>query len=458
MENHNVEHNAQTSAPAPANRAVTSSGSPKLLLKCSIILLIILLLLIPLSFIKSLIAERAERQQEVIGEVSSKWGGEQLLTGPVLELPVSYTTRMKDGSEAIYKDLIYVLPSRLKLDGTIIPQERHRSLYKVNLYNARAKLTGDFRDIDWSQVNVDLSRVNWKDARLILGLSDPAGLTQEIFYKTPGSSRLFSAFQESGGMLHEGLVLKNLSQDIFTQPFEIALDFNGNSSLRMAPMANESEVRWTSSYPHPSYTGKFLPRKDSSREQTKGFDATWKTITAHRPFPQVWINKKTDLHENAYGVNLVEPTNHYAQTERVVKYALLFIGLTFGVFFLIETLQKLQLHPLQYILVGLAMVIFYTLLLSFSEYMGFRWAYLIAAMAIILLVSGYIKAIFKKLKIVSGFTAGLLVLYGYVYFLIQLEDMALIFGSVALFILLALIMYFTRKIDWYRINSSVISA
>lgn len=444
----NVPETRASLTPIPGPR----DGSPRLLLKCSIILLIILLLMIPLAFIKGLIAERAARQVQVVQEVSSKWGGEQTLTGPFLELPVPYTVRQNDGSVAAYTTMIYVLPSRLMMDGTIITGERHRSLYKVNLYNAKARMTGDFKNIDWSQVNVDPSRINWKEARLVMGLSDPSGLTQEIYCKTSTGSRVFSAFQETGGILQRGLVIKNIAPDILQQEFEIALDFNGNSGISIAPLANESLVRWTSSYPHPSYTGKFLPQQDERQKQSKGFDATWKTITAHRPFPQIWLNRKVDLQENAYGVNLVEPASHYAQTERVVKYALLFIGLTFGVFFLTETLQKLQLHPLQYILVGLAMVIFYTLLLSFSEYIAFKWAYLIASLAIVVLVCGYIKAIFKKMKVVAGFTIGLMALYAYVYFLIQLEDMALIFGSVAMFLLLALIMYFTRKIDWYRLN------
>jgi len=425
----------------------------KLLLKLILIAVLILGLLIPLLFINNLIKERATRQEQVIEEVSQKWAGQQTLAGPYLAVPYKVSVQLEDKTVKTEERQVYIMPQELKINGNLVNEVRKRSLYKVNLYQANCVVEGNFTEIDWKKLNVNKEQLEWHRARMVIGLSDVAGLTNEVQVLWGGNKLTMESYVNDQYLTSTGINTLIESGSDYAQSFKFDLQFKGSSTINFLPLGNTTTVQLQSNFPHPSFNGKFLPSLPQAIS-SKGFEAQWKTITTQRSFPQAWAGKKVDMHSDEFGVRLVETANAYVQTERVVKYAILFIALTFAVFFLIETLQRLQLHPLQYLLVGLAILIFYILLLSFSEFIGFKYAYLIASIAIVSMISYYIGAVVQSKKMGLGFFIGLSALYAYVYFLIQLEDMALIFGSVAVFFVLGLIMYFTRKVNWYQLQKS----
>jgi len=227
----------------------------------------------------------------------------------------------------------------------------------------------------------------------------------------------------------------------------MTLDLNGSSSLYFIPIGKETNVSLTSAYKTPSFDGAFIT--DSNIVDNKGFKANWKVLNLNRNFPQEWTNSAYNISEAAFGVNLLIPVDHYQKSMRSAKYAIMFILLTFLVFLFTEILNGFKIHPVQYLLVGLALIIFYTLLLSISEHVGFTWAYLISSGAIILLISLYSKTIFKENRLMALLAGILIILYGFLFVILRSEDYALLIGSIGLFIVLCVIMYLSRKIKWY---------
>jgi inner membrane protein len=239
----------------------------------------------------------------------------------------------------------------------------------------------------------------------------------------------------------------------FTQPgvsqasFSLQLKLKGSERLFFTPVARETEVQLAASFPNPSFDGKFLPV--ASTLSDTGFKAQWKVLHFTRDVPQSWTNQKVEMENHEFGVQLLQGVDSYSKTMRSVKYALLFISLTFFLFFFIELLKKTSVHPLQYILVGFALSIFYTLLLSIGEYTGFTIAYLVATVATVGLITFYTKSVFGQWPVAIALFVFLTALYSFIYILIQLQDGALLFGSIGLFVLLSIVMYYSRKVDWY---------
>lgn len=417
----------------------------KILIKCVIILVIILSLLIPVNIIMGLVEERAELQKSVTQEVTEKWGQAQSFTTPLLMLPIVKSSKSQDGSIQYYTDKIYVAPSVAKWSAPLTHETKYRSLYEVQIYQGKMTLNFNFKNIDWSKYDVAISEVKWTDAALIFGCNDPMSITSSVQLTGMGTPQELLPFKDNKSVLTEGFELKGITPQIWNEELKLEFNYNGSESINFIPLANQNVIQLQANYPHPSFVGRILPKTNAVTKE--GFQAEWQTMGNLRSLPQAWVNQKPDFNSAKFGVYFKEMNDNYAQTERILKYAILFLGMTFGVFFLMETLYKLQVHPLQYLLVGLALVIFYTLLLSFSEHIKFVGAYAIAAMATVVLIAAYVKAIFGKWKIGLGFAGGLIVLYMYVYFLIQLEDMALLFGSIALFFLIGLIMYFTKDLN-----------
>jgi len=229
--------------------------------------------------------------------------------------------------------------------------------------------------------------------------------------------------------------------------FNIDLDLRGSQSLNFVPLGRATRVDLTSDWPHPSFNGAFLPDHDITEE---GFSATWKVLDLNRNFPQAWKGNRDGIYDSSFGFELFMPNDHYQQSMRSAKYAILFISLTFMVFFFLETINKKRIHPIQYILVGLALSIFFVLLLSLAEFIGFNAAYGVGAVATTLLIVIYSSSILTSGKL-TAFLFGLLsVMYVFIFTILQLEDTALLVGSIGLFIILATIMIWSRKVDWYR--------
>ncbi len=411
---------------------------------------LILVLLIPTAFIHELVAERQQRQQEVINEVSSKWAAAQTITGPFLIIP--YNERQTDdkGKVVLIKKYIHYLPEQLNVNGQLIPEIRHRSIFKIILYKSDLVLTGKFIPLHTATLGVDSSSVLWNEVKVCFGITDNRGIAEQLQLKwdaasvelNPGvpvntiASTGVSAVLSNAGLLKEK-----------EQTFSLHLKLNGSAQLHFTPVGKQTTVQLESAWQDPAFDGKFLPTK--SDVSKTGFKANWNILHFTRDIPQAWIDEKPEITDNAFGVELLQGIDSYSKTMRTVKYAVLFIALTFFLYFFIEILKKRSVHPLQYILVGLALCIFYTLLLSISEYINFNIAYLIASAATIGLITLYTQSIFKDWGIAGAFFVFLSSLYGFIYILIQLQDGALLFGSIGLFILLAVVMYYSKKIDWY---------
>jgi inner membrane protein len=430
----------------------SNKSSNKVLIKGAITGALILFLLIPVAFVSNLVTERQERQQQIVQEVSSKWAGAQTLTVPYIYIP--YTVKSKDdtGKETTEQKKLLLLPNNLQTEGTMIPEIRPRSIYKVLLYKSNLNFTGNFN----IQIpnDIDVSSLQLNDAKICFGLTDFKGIEEKLSVTLNGNS-----YELSPGLPCNDIDSTGLSSPInFTVndlnraiDFKMNVSLKGSGSLHFVPLSGNSSFVLHSNWINPSFDGNNLPRDRNITD--KDFNAQWTFNKANLPFSTCLKEIKFNKDNYAFGVTMLQPADQYSKTMRSIKYAILFIGLTFALFFIIEIMQKKPLHPVQYAMVGIALIIFFTLLLSISEFILFDPAYLIASIATIVLITLYAQSHFKSLKIASVFAGILSALYGFIFILIRLEDTALLVGSIGLFAVLALVMYASRKVNWY--NSTI---
>ena len=417
-------------------------------LKLLMIGFLILILLIPANMIQSLISERGERRKEVVNEVTYKWGNPFELTGPVLTVPYKVYAE-QNGKMNEFTEYAHFLPDGLTITGNIDPITRKRSIYKVILYNAGLNVKGTFKKPDFAGLNINEQNVLWNDASITIGIPDMRGIKKNVEIKWNNENSVADP-----GVMYKQLVQSGLHSkvkiDSITQKYDFSfnLDVNGSESVRFIPLGKETSVALTSKWTSPSYNGAFLPTR-YTLDKT-GFTAKWNILYLNRNYPQQWTDSDHhDLSESSFGVDLLLPVDHYQKSTRSAKYAVMFLFLTFLLFFIYELISKSRIHPVQYLLIGLALIIFYTLLVSLSEYLGFNLAYLIASLAIITLLSTFANSAIKKRNSGLIFGAFLALLYGFLFVLLQLEDYALLMGSIGLFIIIATALFGSRKIDWY---------
>ena len=430
----------------------------KFLVKGLMIGALVLLLMIPTFYVQNLIEEREQRQKEAVAEVSSKWSGKQNITGPILVLP--YMEALPDSSTKSTKHYAFFLPDELQIDAKVEPQERSRGIYKVMLYNSQVHLSGSFKDLPLDKLKIPASSVLWNEAFVKLNISDPKGLNEELKLKWNDSALTLSPQNIEGVYTGDGLAstIPMNEQSLGNIQFSTDISLNGSEQILFTPVGKTTNVQVDSKWPHPSFTGNTLPQ--SSVIKDNNFKAQWKSLSHKRDFPQYWkdlsfatnpldkISTGYNLGNSAFGVNLFIPVNGYQKTMRSIKYAILCILLTFSAFFIIDTVNKKAVHPFQYGLIGLALVLFYLLLLSFLEYIGFNLAYGIAAFATIGLIAWFVRGILSSGRLSTLLSVVLLFVYAYVFTILQLQDYALLIGSIGLFLSLAIIMYFSRKIQW----------
>jgi len=439
----NMEQNQQRMY---ETKPATTNAQNKILIKAGITGVLILLMLIPVSFIQNLITERQERQEQIVKEVSSKWASTQTITTPYIVIPY-YTDSINKGN----KRNLVLLPENLNVKSNVAPVERARSIYNVLLYRSQIDINGNFHFS--LPKDIESTKLLLNEAQLCIGISDFKGIEQQVTAKfgntdaamTPG---LPVSLDTNGLAAPLALTVDDLNN---TTPFKLSLQVRGSKQLHFIPLSTNSSFEIASSWQNPSFDGSVIPVDKTTGNQNGGFDARWSFNSANLPFTNVLqgstIKSYNDL---AFGVSLVQPADQYAKTMRSVKYAILIIGLTFALFFIIELLQRQPVHPVQYILIGLALVIFYSLLVSISEFILFSYAYIIAASATVLLITLYTKSHFKSWKTAGIFFGIIAGLYVFIYVLISLEDTALLVGSIALFVVLAIVMYASRKINWYK--------
>ncbi len=426
--------------------------------KVIIIAALIIILQFPTALVRSLIHEREEIHQEAVIEVSEKWGTGQTITGPYISIPYDKIIKSKksysDSTETIdiRKEWLYIMPEDLKINGQLNTEERYRGLHDVVVYESDIKLEGIFKQLDLSELDVNIHNVHFDKAQLNVGISDLKGIEKQIRLKWNDSLRYFNSGLTTNDIVNTGISVPIVVNIIDSTDYRFALnlDLKGSQDVFFTPLGKTTDVKLCSQWKHPSFAGEYLP--DSRDITENGFQAHWNILHLNRNYPQMWLNDKYKVGESIFGTNLLLAVDRYQKSDRVAKYSILFISLTFIVFFFVEILNKKYIHPIQYLLVGTALVIFYTLLLSFSEHMNFDISYLLAAVLTLLLISAYTLAIIKS-KQVSLLMFGILtILYGFIYTIISMQDFSLIIGSIGLFLILALVMYFSRKIDWYEIK------
>ncbi len=425
------------------------------MLKLFTIAILTLLLLIPASMIESTIHEREQLSRETIDEVSSKWAESQLITGPVLTIPVVYEYEEKENFRTETRQL-HLLPEQLRIEGMVKPEKLHRGIYEVVVYRSNLKVSGDF-DLSFEVDQTNLKEVQLDRAFLTIGVSDMRGIKRDIYLNWGDQVLEVNPGTRIGALMPAGVTIDipGLRESIEKRmAFHFELDLDGSRNLSFVPVGSKTDVEISSDWPSPSFDGNFLP---ASREVTEeGFKASWSILELNRNYPQSWVGSDHvgALQASSFGVDLILPLDDYQKSIRSAKYAIMTIALTFLIFFLVEIITKKRIHPFQYVLVGLALCIFYILLVSISEQTNFNVAYGISTLGIVTMVSLYSISIFRK-GILSVFLIAVLCgIYGFLFVTLQLADYALLMGSIGLTLILAATMYFTRNIDWYKLNRS----
>ncbi len=423
--------------------------------KMGMILVLILILLIPAVMVQDLIQERMSRQDEAIDEVSSKHAGDQLFTGPILTIPY-WTPKQVKNSDGTYKEIreqhyYHVLPEALNINGTVTPEKRQRGIFEVVVYGSKLKVEGIFDSYAFENEGITAENIELEKAFVSIGISDLKGITEQVDFKMKDSVVMFNPGLISTQILNSGLHIRfALTEMPKKMEFSFDLSLNGSERLIFTPIGKITNVNLESKWTEPSFDGSFLPSKREVSD--KGFTANWKVLHLNRNYPQSWSDEKHSVSGSQFGVNLKLPVDVYQKSMRVAKYALLFIVLTYLVFFFVEILNKILIHPIQYILVGLALVLFYVLMLSFSEQLYFDLAYILAALMTIGLVFLYCRSILKSWGLAAMTGAILTVLYGFIFVIIQIQDYALLVGSLGIFLILAITMYFSRRVDWFSVG------
>lgn len=436
------------------------------------IVVLILILLLPGKMIQDLIKERQERSRETIQKINDKWSSSQTLCAPLLILPYTTTKLDEDKKQFTEEHYLYITPKELKISVSLIPEERHYGIYKSILYKSKINFEGNFNEI--SNIKIENSILHFDKAHIAIGITDLRGVMQNPVFKigdttlkiSIGVVKLFSVSENivvedvnkfgssesyintkniSGKTLLVDLKELNLNENSSKQlKFNCSMNLKGSSSISFIPIGQQTSVKVDGKWQSPSFIGSFSPEYKIDNKQ---FNASWNILSFNREIPDMWTdNNVADLGSNSFGVNLIETVDHYQQNMRSAKYSLMFISLTFIVFFFVEIFTKKPIQFFQYVLVGIALILFYSLLLSFSEQIGFGFAYLVASAATVILTTIYLYSLIKQKTATVILFSIMLILYAFLYIILQIEDFALLFGSIFLFIILGVIMFVSNKI------------
>ncbi|HEY4247437.1 MAG TPA: cell envelope integrity protein CreD [Lacunisphaera sp.] len=437
-----------------------------LFLKIGGICLLIGLLHVPLALMHGVLKERQGLQLKATDEIAGIWGRQQLVMGPVLAIPYQYKKSvvkskvfngraMQVEETELAEATAYFLPEALVVDGSIDPEVRHRGIYEAVVYSSKASLTGNFQP-DFTVAGIEADRIEWEKAQVQFGVSDLHGIRSVgPIQVNGGTGRAFESVENDNGIWSLKAKLDGLSPAAkFDFSFELALQ--GSEQFEVTPVGKVTTVLLSSSWSDPSFSGAYLPVK---RDVGAGFSAEWKTAPFSRGFPAAWTDRTVKLEEmsqkiarEGFGVRFAQPVNGYGVAERAQKYGLLFFVLVFAVFFLFEITAGVRIHPLQYAMVGAALCVFFLGFLALTEFWPVGPAYAVSAAACTLLVSSYTWSFLKtgaRTVVIGG---GLGATYGYLFFVLKSQDYALLAGTAALFAALALVMFCTRKINWYGLE------
>ena len=449
--------------PTPARRRLF------LLFKIAGIGLLIVLLHIPLLLSRGVLHERQGFQAQATEAIAAVWGREQVVTGPLLVVPYVYKSqeirsKVVNGKVAQVEETVlspataYFLPDTLSVEGDVTPEVRRRGIYETVVFSTTLRMAGAFQP-DFALAGIEAERIDWDKARMAFGISDLHGVRSLVMVnplETPESS-----FESSEGVPDVFPLSAKLAgvQTGAKRSFAVELALQGSERLEIVPVGKTTTAQLRSVWADPSFSGASLPV--NRQVNASGFTAEWQTSHFSRGFPQSWSNRATDVNGivarmNAarFGVRFAQPVEGYGMVARAQKYGILFFVLVFSVFFLFETTASLKIHPLQYGLVGAALCLFFIAFLALSEFWPTGRAYGAAAIACTGMISLYAWSFLQtgwRTLVIAG---GLGATYGYLYFVLKSQDYALIAGTAALFAVLGLVMFCTRRINWYGLDSA----
>ena len=463
----------ETQAPPPLAKSQPSFGRRhSTIIKLLGVGALVLVLLIPLVMIRGVLSDRLSRRNEAVVDITSSWGKEQNVIGPMLGIPYQYKFKAvkempaPDGKmerrevEETATAAAYFLPETLHITGDAQTQMLHRGIYNAAVFRAQVKLSGKFAPPDFGPLKIDLKDVQWKDAFVTIAVNDLRGTREGIVLDWGGAKHPLLPGSQVPGYTTGATASLGTDKPIASEiDFSIPLDFNGSEGIFFAPFGVQNEAILKSNWADPAFRGAFLPAERSVRPD--GFDAKWKVSYYGRDYPQSWTSRAGNerfttqsVSNSLFGVQLLSILDAYRYVERSIKYGVLFLVLVFTTFFLFEVTARQKIHPFQYLMVGAALCLFYLLLLSISEFIGFGWAYLIAVVASTVLITWYCRFFLGGDVRTLMIGAGLVGVYTFLYITLRQQDYALLMGAIALFIVLAVVMYVTRKVDWYARDAS----
>lgn len=440
-----------------------------LFLKVGGIGFLILLLHIPLLMTYGVLRERQQYQRQAQEEIASLWGRRQVITGPVLMVPyakrvVVQRSRIVDGRvqavdvTELSTSRAYFLPEQLEASGAVDTELRHRGIYDTVVYGTTLKLAGQFRP-DFAAAGIDADEIYWAKAEILLGVSDLHGVRTVSPLRLAGGQS--ADFETASGLGSAALPLAAKVASVTSGAsleFSVDVGVQGSERLEIVPVGKTTKVELRSRWPDPSFTGSFLPV--TRQVGPGGFTAEWQISPFSRGFASAWGDRmtKTDemmsrLSATTVGVKFAQLVDGYSMAERAQKYGVLFFVLIFTVFFLFEIMAQLRIHPLQYAMVGAALCLFFLGFLALSEFLVTGLAYTVAAGACTLLISAYSWTFLQAGTRTATIGGGLAATYGYLYFVLKSQDYALVAGAAALFAMLAIVMFATRRINWYELDA-----
>ena len=440
---------------------------PPLVGKALVIGILIVLLLVPLSQVESLVGERVAMRQTAALRVAESWGGAQTTAGVLLAFPVETTRVDIDQTAAgretqrteVERNVLYVLPDTLKISARVDPDFRPVGLYETPVYTANVQIAGEFVNRDFAQLlqPKEGRDVKWSEARLLVLNSESRALRAVDDLEVAGERPTVAADGYAGSAGISTPVPLVALRENTTIPFRLKLTLAGSSQLSFLPLARKAEIAIQSAWPHPKFQGAPAPLDPQITD--KGFTARWSVLEINRNFGQSWYDSQvrpgepveTSFAQSGVGVVFYEPVDIYQRNYRAVHYAVLLIVITFLTFFLWEHMSGIAIHGMQYLMVGLALALFYLLLLALSEHMSFDVAYGISAGSLVALITVYLTGVLRRLSLALGAGAGLATLYTMLYWILRSEDYSLLMGSLLLFGVLATLMIATRRIDWSNV-------
>jgi inner membrane protein len=411
---------------------------------------LVLLLQIPTFMLQNLVNDRQSLRQEAIAGITQNWGRDQTIVGPRLFVPYLRRTTVGKEERTSTKYATF-LPDDLQVSGNLDTEVRYRGIFEVPVYQSKLDIQGQFNRPDFSAWGVRPEDILWDRAELSVQISDAHAIQNQANLVWNQKTIPFTAGQGRYGGSEQGIhaVLNGrMTGDRFT--FSIPLTVNGSERIAVAPLGKITKVSLKSDWSNPSFQGVWLP--DQRMIDAKGFSATWDIPSLGRNFAQQWNSESPvgleTVMGSVFGVDLISPVDNYRMADRSIKYNFLFLILTFVVFWLFENMTRLRVHPLQYLLVGIAMTIFYLLQLALSEHVGFTIAYIVASVAVVTMITAYSVSVLQAKK--RGAIIGVMqvALYSYLYVVLANQDYSLLMGSLGLFVFLAIAMYFTRRMDW----------